>query len=97
MTDLQPFQAPIMALLGGVMQYARAYSHFKEWVYHLLALMLATAAYMTFNVPTGDWRHVVVTGALGVSGLVTSLYGGTFLASNAAKGGAAFIPKTDSK
>lgn len=98
MNDIQQFQPQMMALLGGLMQYLRGMSKFPEPVYHLMAVLFAAFSYFLFNVPDfSDWRVFTVKAILGTSGLLVSLWGGTFVASNAAKGGASFIPVTNSK
>lgn len=98
MNELQQFQPQVMAILGGLLQFLRGYAKFPEWGYHVVAVLLAGFGYVLFNqLDLSDWRAVIIRGLVGVSGLVASLYGGTFLASNSAKAGVAFIPVTNSK
>lgn len=79
------------------MQYARGYQRFPEPVYHMLAVVLAGLGYLLFDQTIYfDWRYTVVKALIGISANVGTIYGGTFLASNAAKAGVAFIPVTDS-
>lgn len=97
MNEIQQYQPQVMAILGALLQYLRGFSKFPEWGYHAIAAVLAIFGYMLFNVPEGDWRTVVVKGLVGVSGLLVSVWGGTFAASGAAKAGAGFVPVTNSK
>lgn len=95
---LQELQPQVMMLLGAIFQYARGYKSFSEVKYHGMAIALATGAYLLFTpIDVHDWRLAVAKGLLGVSGLATSFWGGTFLASNSAKAGITVFPLTNSK
>ena len=98
MNELQQFQPQVMAILGGGLQFLRASTKFPEWRYHLIAVVLAGFGYVLFNpVYIADWRVATIRALIGISGLVVSVWGGTFVASSAAKAGVAFIPMTNSK
>jgi hypothetical protein len=79
------------------LQYMRQYSAIKDrWVY-LAALAFASAAYSLAHNFSNLWRMEVIEYLLWVSGGVSTVLGGTFAASHAAKAGIGFIPQTNSK
>lgn len=97
--DPMEFQPQVMGILGGLLQYLRGYKAFREWVYHVLAVAFASFGFVLFNPPPdlSDWRAFTIKYLVGVSGLLVSVWGGTFAASGAAKAGANFVPVTNSK
>lgn len=98
MNELQMLQPQVMAILGASLQYLRGYSKFPEWGYHLFAVALSGFGYWLFNDNHyNDTRYVVAYAIVGISGNLSAVWGGTFAASNMAKAGASFIPRTDSK
>jgi hypothetical protein len=96
--ELKAYEPQVMAVLGFLLQYTRGYKRFPEQFYHGLAVVLAALGYVLFNhLDFTDWRLGTVRAIVGVSGLILPLWGGTFVASSAAKAGAGFVPVTDSK
>ena len=95
----QALQPEVMAILGACLQWARGFKKFTEFQYHLTAVLLALGAFILFT-PTinlVDWRGAIIQALIGTAGNATSLWGGTFLASNSAKAGLTMFPTTDSK
>lgn len=94
----QNLQPEIMAIFGACLQWARGFKKFTEFQYHVIAVVLAFGGYILFNpITLTDWRTATIQAIIGTAGNATSLWGGTFLASNSAKAGLAVFPVTDSK
>jgi hypothetical protein len=107
--NLDPPLALLLGVTGGVLQYAiRQFDHLPEWVYHLAAVGLCFVLYVLVTPAwnQGEWRGVVINAVTWLAERVPTVWGGTFLVSNAAKavagrnGGAAgnmMVPVTNSK
>lgn len=96
MTDLSQLAPALLAVLGGVLQWARQFRAFRDAWTALIAVLLAGAAYLLLHVFTEGWRYELAVGAITVAGWTASVIGGTASAaagSNVTKA----IPRTDSK
>jgi hypothetical protein len=103
--ELESFLQPLLVVAGVLLQFfVRQFKGMPEWSYHLMAVALASGAYLLVHDYPHD-RLGVIRYILWMSGGVTSIWGGTFITSSAAKGlvgaGAnpenAAIPLTSSK
>lgn len=105
--QLDPPLALLLGVAGGLLQYIRQFARVPDWVYHLLAVGLTFGLYVlvTPTWATGEWRDVVIRSISWLAERVPTVWGGTFVVSNAAKyvagrnGGASspLVPLTDSK
>lgn len=97
------FAGPLLAVLGGALQFLRALRKFPEWAYYLMGAFLALTAYGLTHVPGNDWRLETIQAVLGTASNLATLMGGTFgmatLANSAAESAKAhpLVPATNSK
>jgi hypothetical protein len=85
---LDPPLALLLGVAGGVLQYAvRQFDRMPEWVYHAAAVALCFALYVvvTPGWASGGWREVVINAVTWLAERVPTVWGGTFMVSNAAK------------
>lgn len=105
---LDPPLALLLGVTGGVLQYAvRQFDGLPEWLYHVAAVGLCFALYVivTPEWNSGEWRAVTINAVTWLAERVPTVWGGTFMVSNAAKlvagrtGSARSlaVPLTDSK
>jgi hypothetical protein len=106
---LDPPLALLLGVTGGVLQYAvRQFDNLPEWVYHVAAVGLCFVLYVVVTPEwnSGEWRQVTINAVVWLAERVPTVWGGTFMVSNAAKMVAArkagseaslAVPLTDSK
>lgn len=102
---VDPPLALLLGVTGGILQYAvRQFDSLPEWVYHVAAVGLTFALYIlvTPDWNHGEWRGVVINAVAWLAERVPTVWGGTFVVSNAAKALASHssslaIPLTNSK
>ena len=85
---LDPPLALLLGVTGGVLQYAvRQFDRLPEWVYHVAAVGLCFALYVvvTPGWNQGEWRQVTINAVVWLAERVPTVWGGTFMVSNAAK------------
>jgi len=94
--ELKAYLPGLMVAAGGMLQWFRQFSAFREQYYHLVAVALGVLAFWLVTPYTGgDWRgwwlSCIDFLTVGGGGLAL-IYGGTFLVSNGAKAAAAANP-----
>jgi hypothetical protein len=85
---LDPPLALLLGVAGGVLQYAvRQFDRLPEWAYHLAAVAVCFALYVmvTPEWSAGGWREIVINAVTWLAERVPTVWGGTFMVSNAAK------------
>ena len=97
--DLAQYAPMLLSVLGGAFQWVRQWRHINEaWTY-VYAVALALVVYgltYDFSVHVGT-QLAIIKGILWVGGNFSTVLGGTFIASGAAKAGLAVVPMTNSK
>lgn len=97
--EYAPFAAGLLSIAGGAFQWVRAHSSVKEvWTY-IYALLLSVGVYAlcfdyTVHKPV---QGAIIAAIFWIAGNMSSVLGGTFMASSAAKAGLAAVPMTNSK
>ncbi len=104
---LDPPLALLLGVAGGLLQYfVRQFEALPEWVYHVLAVAICASLYVlvTPDWSAGNWRDVIIRGVVWLAERVPTVWGGTFVVSNAAKTVASrrgssslLVPMTNSK
>ena len=98
--DLKEYLPGLLMAAGAALQWLRQYQRFQEPLYHVIAVILSTFSYALVT-PLGEGGVRVWTldciQWLSVGGGLATIWGGTFIASNAAKGGVAVVSMTKSK
>lgn len=85
---VDPPLALLLGVTGGILQYAvRQFDSLPEWVYHVAAVGLCFGLYVlvTPGWNAGEWRPVVINAVAWLAERVPTIWGGTFVVSNAAK------------
>lgn len=81
----------LMTAAGGVLQWLRQFKTFREWHYHVIAVVLGVSAYWLVNPFGPDVRIWALSCIefLSVGGGMALIWGGTFIVSNGARAVAA--------
>jgi hypothetical protein len=89
---LDPPLALLLAVAGGLLQYlVRQFDKMPDWAYHSFAILIGFGLYVTVTPgwEQGPWRDVLVRTVVWLAERVPTIWGGTFVVSNAAKAVAA--------
>ena len=100
MNDLKEYLPGLLMAAGALLQWLRQFQKFPEWGYHIIAVALAMVAYALVTPVVDNHFRIWTLDALrwlSVGGGLATIWGGTFIASNAAKAGVAVVPMTNSK
>lgn len=89
----------LLAMFGGALQWLmRQWKVVHEAMYHVVAVLLAAAAYvLTVDLTKHvGWQLQTVNALLAIGGYTSAVWGGTFIADSAAKVSSA-VPTANSK
>lgn len=95
--DYAQFATPVLAALGGGLQWLRQFKGLHDIWIGAVAFGLACAAYGLTHPLSQDLRLEIILAIVVIPGYTATVLGGTFAAARAAAGGLAAIPKTNSK
>lgn len=93
--DVQRYLPGLMVAAGGILQWLRQFKSFREWYYHVIAVVLGVGAFALvtpFDGPLRLWVLSCIDFLTVGGGGLAMIYGGTFIVSTTAKKVAAASP-----